>query len=176
MCKEKLTLSARPLIKFHSNQSTRSSKPTPALSQIASPALSSTSTATPTVGPISTFISLPSHVLQEKLYSSQLEITTLKKKLSTRPSLSATEFHHQEDQEKRNLAQLKLITKLQNQVRELEMVCEAQTTEAPQKIREDVEREWSDKVKGLEQRLQEREGFLKGLDEEVKRLRRVSLF
>ncbi|KAN0062549.1 Kinesin-like protein kip2 [Thecaphora frezii] len=105
----------------------------------------------------------PPHVLQEKLYRAESRIETLQRQLAERPAVPR-------DADEREA----LIVKLQRQVEELEMVCEAQATEAPPKIREDVEREWKGRVESLEQRLVEKERFVEEMSRELERLRRAN--
>ncbi|PWN51319.1 kinesin-domain-containing protein [Violaceomyces palustris] len=107
----------------------------------------------------------PPHVLQEKLYNATTKISRLEGELASRPSLPASASDRIKDE---------MIARLENQVKELEMVCEAQAVEAPPKIREDVEREWSSKVRELEAKLEERERFLAELGSECERLRRAN--
>lgn len=108
----------------------------------------------------------PPHVLQEKLYLANKRIEQLQKKLSSRPSLPAS-CTSEADKDA-------LIGRLQQHVKELEMVCEAQAADAPPKIREDVEREWAGKVTALEERMQEKENFIAEMSRECERLKRVS--
>lgn len=105
-------------------------------------------------------------MLQEKLYLASKRIASLEADLASRPVLPAS---CSSDESKD-----KLIAQLQQQVHELEMVCEAQAADAPPKIREDVEREWAGKVRQVQARLAERETFVKQLGAECERLRRVS--
>ncbi|SPO36280.1 related to Kinesin [Pseudozyma flocculosa] len=108
----------------------------------------------------------PPHVLQEKLYNANTRIASLQRKLASRPSLPAS-CTSEADKDA-------LIGQLQQQIRELEMVCEAQAADAPPKIREDVEREWRDRTDALEERLRERERFVEEMSKELERLRRAN--
>ncbi|GAC94891.1 kinesin heavy chain [Pseudozyma hubeiensis SY62] len=105
----------------------------------------------------------PPHLLAEKLFLANRKIETLSRKLASRPSLPAT-----------SIAQAELISSLQQQVKELEMVCEAQATDAPPKIREDVEREFASGMAQLRSQIEEKDEFIKELQEEGARLRRVN--
>lgn len=170
--KQRLEIIESLMVRGEGNQDSEDEEPSNTSSKVGiNPSSSSTTT---TSNSTSSFISDPSHVLQEKLYSANQKIGFLEKKLSSRPSISSALNDGLPESEVREREQLKLIHKLQNHVRELEMVCEAQTVDAPPKIREDVEREWKHKVEDLEKKLLEREGFVKEQSEEIKRLKRVS--
>ncbi|EPQ31225.1 uncharacterized protein PFL1_01410 [Pseudozyma flocculosa PF-1] len=105
-------------------------------------------------------------VTAEKLYNANTRIASLQRKLASRPSLPAS-CTSEADKDA-------LIGQLQQQIRELEMVCEAQAADAPPKIREDVEREWRDRTDALEERLRERERFVEEMSKELERLRRAN--
>ncbi|TKY88852.1 hypothetical protein EX895_002093 [Sporisorium graminicola] len=105
----------------------------------------------------------PPHLLAEKLFLANRKIETLTRKLASRPSLPATPA-----------AQVQLISTLQQQVRELEAVCEAQATDAPPKIREDVEREFAAKLDEMRRKVEEKDLFIQELQLEGERLRRAN--
>ncbi|SPO30736.1 related to Kinesin [Ustilago trichophora] len=102
-------------------------------------------------------------VLSEKLFHANRKIASLTSQLASRPALPSSPT-----------AQQTLILTLQQQVRELEAVCEAQATDAPPKIREDVEREFQAKMDTLQGKLEEKDDFVKELQAENARLRRVN--
>ncbi|SPO31009.1 related to Kinesin [Ustilago trichophora] len=102
-------------------------------------------------------------VLSEKLFHANRKIASLTSQLASRPALPTSPT-----------AQQTLILTLQQQVRELEAVCEAQATDAPPKIREDVEREFQSKMEALQAKLEEKDEFVKELQAENGRLRRVN--
>lgn len=105
----------------------------------------------------------PPHLLAEKLFLANRKIETLTRKLASRPSLPST-----------SAAQVQLISSLQQQVRELEAVCEAQATDAPPKIREDVEREFASQLEEMRRKVEEKDLFIKELQQEGERLRRAN--
>ncbi|SJX64593.1 related to Kinesin [Sporisorium reilianum f. sp. reilianum] len=105
----------------------------------------------------------PPHLLAEKLFLANRKIETLTCKLAARPSLPSAPA-----------AQVQLITTLQQQVRELEAVCEAQATDAPPKIREDVEREFAAQLDALRRKVEEKDLFIHELQAEGERLRRAN--
>ncbi len=105
----------------------------------------------------------PPHLLAEKLFLANRKIDALTRQLASRPEVPAT-----------SVAQASLISSLQRQISELEAVCEAQATDAPPKIREDVEREFSHRLTTLSQKLAEKDAFISSLQEEGARLRRVN--
>ncbi|CBQ68949.1 related to Kinesin [Sporisorium reilianum SRZ2] len=105
----------------------------------------------------------PPHLLAEKLFLANRKIETLTRKLAARPSLPSAPA-----------AQVQLITTLQQQVRELEAVCEAQATDAPPKIREDVEREFAAQLDALRRKVAEKDLFIHELQAEGERLRRAN--
>ena len=102
-------------------------------------------------------------VLTEKLFHANRRIASLEAELAARPSIPPSSD-----------GQVSLIASLQQQVRELEAVCEAQATDAPPKIREDVEREWHGRVQALERKLEQKDEFLRELQAESARLRRAN--
>lgn len=105
----------------------------------------------------------PPHILAEKLFAANKKIEVLTKELAARPSLSGS-----------SRDQADLIARQAQQIRELEAVCEAQAQDAPPKIREDVEREFSSQLSQLRQQLAQKDDFLSTLQLEGDRLRRVN--
>lgn len=105
----------------------------------------------------------PPHLVAEKLFLANRKIDALTRKLAARPEVPAT-----------STAQAQLIASLQRQVQELEAVCEAQATDAPPKIREDVEREFASRLHDMAQKLSEKDAFIRELQEEGVRLRKVN--
>nr|CDI55023.1 related to Kinesin [Melanopsichium pennsylvanicum 4] len=103
------------------------------------------------------------HVLAEKLFHANKKVASLTAELSSRPSLPAS-----------SAAQADLIATLRRQISELEAVCEAQATDAPPKIREDVEREWKGKVEELEQRIKDKDEFIRQIQGENEKLHKVN--
>lgn len=102
-------------------------------------------------------------VLAEKLFLANRKIESLSRELASRPSLPSSPS-----------SQAALIASLQQQVRELETVCEAQAQDAPPKIREDVEREYEAKLTELQRRVEEKDSFIAELQAEGERLRRAN--
>ncbi|PWY98148.1 kinesin-domain-containing protein [Testicularia cyperi] len=103
------------------------------------------------------------HLVAERLFLAEKQIESLKQELASRPSLPASQSE-----------QAQLIAKQAQQIRELEAVCEAQATDAPPKIREDVEREFRDELDHLRQRLDHKDQFIASLQDETTRLRRAN--
>lgn len=103
----------------------------------------------------------PADIAQTKLHAALNKISRLERKLATRMSLPA-DAHPEKDAR---------IERLQEQVRELETVCEAQMLDAPQQVREDVEREFGARLEEARQHMQERDAFIAELRAECERLR-----
>ncbi|GAC77577.1 hypothetical protein PANT_27d00017 [Moesziomyces antarcticus T-34] len=105
----------------------------------------------------------PPHILAEKLFLANRKIEALSRKLASRPSLPSS-----------SEAQVELVARQQQQIRELEAVCEAQAQDAPPKIREDVEREFAARLAELEHKLEEKDSFIAEIQAESDRLRRAN--
>ncbi len=105
----------------------------------------------------------PPHILAEKLFLANRKIEALSRKLASRPSLPSS-----------SEAQVELVARQQQQIRELEAVCEAQAQDAPPKIREDVEREFAARLAELERKLEEKDSFIAEIQAESDRLRRAN--
>ncbi|WFD35465.1 hypothetical protein MCUN1_002319 [Malassezia cuniculi] len=108
----------------------------------------------------------PVHVVQEKLHAALLKIRRLEKRLAARLSLPASAHTDAGKDE--------LIRDLQKQVRELETVCAGQAADAPPLLREDVEREWADRVEQIQRSVEERDAFIAELSAECRRLQRAN--
>lgn len=158
-------LSTTQASQIASNSSTGYNSTTPATSRSTSTS-SSTNFARP-VSPVKRSYNFgfddPPHLLAEKLFLANRKIESLSRKLASRPSLPSTRS-----------GQVELISSLQQQVRELEAACEAQATDAPPKIREDVEREYASRLNDMSAKLEEKDLFIKELQEEGVRLRRAN--
>ena len=74
----------------------------------------------------------PLPVVQEKLHAALQKIQRLERQLAARLSLPMSASNEKDER----------IQYLLQRIQELETVCEAQTVDAPQAIREDVELEW----------------------------------
>ncbi|KAJ1021366.1 hypothetical protein NDA18_005604 [Ustilago nuda] len=111
----------------------------------------------------SLMLSDPPHVLAEKLFLANRRIASLTAELASRPPIPPS-----------STDQTTLIASLQQEVKELEMVCEAQATDAPPKIREDVEREFTDRLNTMQRRIEEKDEFILELQTEAERLRKVN--
>lgn len=109
----------------------------------------------------------PLPVLQEKLHAALEKIRRLERQLAARMSLPMSTNASDDVKDAR-------IQFLLQQIRELETVCEAQTLEAPQKMREDVEAEWMKRLEAAEAANKERDAFLAEISAECTRLRQAN--
>lgn len=106
----------------------------------------------------------PLPVVQEKLHAALQKIQRLERQLAARLSLPMSTSNEKDER----------IQYLLQRVHELETVCEAQTLDAPQAIREDVELEWLERVEAAEAATRKREAFLAEMSAECTRLRRAN--
>lgn len=106
----------------------------------------------------------PLPVVQEKLHAALQKIQRLERQLAARLSLPMSASNEKDER----------IQYLLQRIQELETVCEAQTVDAPQAIREDVELEWLERVEAAEAATRKREAFLAEISAECARLRRAN--
>ena len=102
--------------------------------------------------------------MQEKLHAALQKIQRLERQLAARLSLPMSASNEKDER----------IQYLLQRIQELETVCEAQTVDAPQAIREDVELEWLERVEAAEAATRKREAFLAEISAECTRLRRAN--
>lgn len=109
----------------------------------------------------------PLPVVQEKLHAALQKIQRLERQLAARMSLPTNVRADADAKDAR-------IEHLLQQVRELEIVCEAQKLDAPQVTREEVELEWMERLEAAEAKTRERDAFLAEMSAECARLRRAN--
>ncbi|WFD29060.1 hypothetical protein MSPP1_000065 [Malassezia sp. CBS 17886] len=107
----------------------------------------------------------PLPLVQEKLHAALTKISRLERQLARRLSTPGARTDADKD---------RIVAELLQRIRELETVCEAQVLDAPQQVRDDVEREWSARLADAQRCVDERDAFIEELGVECAQLRRTN--